>query len=279
MRSAPDSTAIRVALWRALHLHADPPPHVLVDEVGLALADPGDDWLSHPDMDPVVRLRVRASVVARARFIEDLAIGQAGRGVTQYVILGAGLDSFAQRRPDTGLTVFEIDRPGAQDWKRRRLVELGYGLPDRLRFVPVDFEAAASWRTALADAGFDPARPAVVAAAGLSMYLTRGAVMDVLRDSAALAPGSSLAMTFQQPIDLLEPEEHKAREMTLKGARAMGTPFVSFFAPEDIAGMALEAGFRGARHVSSADLTVRYFAGRTDGLHPSSAEQMLVATV
>jgi hypothetical protein len=86
-------------------------------------------------------------------------------------------------------------------------------------------------------------------------------------------------MTFQQPTELLEPEEHKAREMTLKGAQAMGTPFVSFFAPDEIVAMAREAGFRDARHISSADLTARYFAGRTDGLRPSSAEQMLVAAV
>src|SRR5579883_2671305 len=114
---APDSTAVRVALWRALHVLVDPPPHVIADEIGLALAAPDDGWRSRPDMDPDGTRPFRASIVARARFIEDLVIAQADRGVGQYVILGAGLDSFAQRRPEAAarLRVFEVDRPGAQD--------------------------------------------------------------------------------------------------------------------------------------------------------------------
>lgn len=277
----PDPTAVRVALWRALHLYADPSPHVLEDDVGLRLVDPGDDWRLQPDMNPLARARVRASMVARSRFIEDLAVERSAHGVCQYVILGAGLDSFAQRRPGAaaGLTIFEIDQPRTQAWKRRRLVELGFGIPAWLRLVPVDFEAGTSWRKALEVAGFDAVRPAVVAATGLSMYLTREAVAALLRDTASLAPGSTLAMTFQLPTDLLEPEERPGREMTLKAAQAMGTPFVSLFSPREITAMALDAGFRDVRHISAPDMAARYFAGRTDGLRPSSAEEMLLATV
>src|SRR3954463_15158642 len=97
---APDNTAVRVALWRALHVEVDAPPHVLEDEIGLKLAAPDDGWRRRPDMDPGFTRPVRASIVARARFIEDLMIEEAGRGVAQYVVLGAGLDTFAQRRPD-----------------------------------------------------------------------------------------------------------------------------------------------------------------------------------
>jgi methyltransferase (TIGR00027 family) len=102
-------------------------------------------------MDPQFTRPFRASIVARARFIEDLVVEQAGRGLGQYVILGAGLDSFAQRRPEIAsrLRVFEIDQPGRQKWKRQRLIELGFGVPDWLRFVPVDFEASGSWRDGL----------------------------------------------------------------------------------------------------------------------------------
>ena len=96
---APDSTAVRVALWRALHVQADPPPHVLEDEIGLKLVAPEEGWQSRPDMSPFTRA-FRASILARARFIEDLVAGQAVLGVDQYVILGAGLDTFAQRRPE-----------------------------------------------------------------------------------------------------------------------------------------------------------------------------------
>src|ERR1700738_1123275 len=97
--AAPDNTAVRVALWRALHVEVDSPPHVLEDEVGLKLAAPDNGWRSRPDMSPFTR-PFRASIVARARFIEDLVAEQAARGVGQYVILGAGLDTFAQRRPE-----------------------------------------------------------------------------------------------------------------------------------------------------------------------------------
>lgn len=95
----PDSTAVRVALWRAMHVQVDPPPHVFEDEIGLKLTAPPDGWRSRPDMSPFTR-PFRASILARARFIEDLVAEQAACGVRQYVILGAGLDTFAQRRQD-----------------------------------------------------------------------------------------------------------------------------------------------------------------------------------
>ena len=96
--TTPDSTAIRVALWRALHVQADPPPHVLEDELGLRLTAPEADWRQRPDMDLQFTRAFRAGIVARARFVEDLVAEQVGRGVDQYVILGAGLDSFAYRQ-------------------------------------------------------------------------------------------------------------------------------------------------------------------------------------
>ena len=112
-RIAADSTAVRVALWRALHVEVDPPPHVIEDLVGLKLANPEDGWRRRPDMSPFTG-PFRAAIVARARFIEDLVEEQMARSVRQYVILGAGLDTFAQRRPELAsqLRVFEIDRPG-----------------------------------------------------------------------------------------------------------------------------------------------------------------------
>src|SRR6202453_3394721 len=119
----PESTAERVALWRAMHVQADAPPHVLEDEVGLRLIGPDDGWRQRPDMDADGTRGFRAAIVARARFIEDLVTEQAGHGVGQYVILGAGLDTFAQRRPEiaSSLRVFEVDRPGTQAWKQQRL--------------------------------------------------------------------------------------------------------------------------------------------------------------
>src|SRR5438477_3429426 len=227
---AADSTAVRVALWRALHVEVDQPPHVLDDTVCLKLAAPNEGWRRRPDRDPQGTKPFRASIVARARFIEDLVVEQAGRGVGQYVLLGAGLDTFAQRQPEVAsrLKVFEVDRPGPQAWKRRRLVELGYGVPEWLRLVPVDFEAGGSWRDELVRADFDARRPAVVTSTGVSMYLTREAIAAMLREVVSLAPGSTFAMTFLMPLELAEPEVRPGLQMAEKGARASGTPFISF---------------------------------------------------
>lgn len=277
---APDSTAERVALWRALHLEVDAAPHVLEDDIGLKLLDPPDDWRERGDMSPFTQ-PFRASIVARARFIEDLVQAQTARGVRQYVILGAGLDSFAQRRAELAerLTIFEIDRPGPQEWKRRRLIALGYGVPDSLRFVPVDFEAGQSWREALLQSGFDPNAPAVVVSTGVSMYLTREANAATLREVASFAPGSTFAMTFLLPLSMADPAVRPGLEMAEKGARASGTPFISFFTPDEMMAFARENGFRDARHVGAQTLTERYFANRSDGLRPPvNAEELLVAT-
>jgi methyltransferase (TIGR00027 family) len=278
---APDNTAVRVALWRALHVEVDAPPHVLEDTVGLTLAAPEESWRQRGDMHPEGTRLFRASIVARARFIEDLVTEQAARGVDQYVLLGAGLDTFAQRRPEIAarLDVFEIDQPGTQAWKRQRLVETGYGVPDGLKLVPVDFEAGESWRQKLVAAGFDTGRPAMVTSTGVSMYLTREATMAMLREVAFFAPGSTFAMSFLLPLEMAEPAVRPGMEMAAKGARASGTPFISFFRPEQVMAMAREAGFRAARHVSAADLTERYFKDRPDGLRPPfNSEELLIAT-
>ncbi|MCM3804439.1 class I SAM-dependent methyltransferase [Streptomyces sp. DR7-3] len=278
--SAPDSTAVRVALWRAMHVQVDPPPHVLQDEIGLRLAAPDDDWRDRPDMDPDATRGFRAAVVARARFIEDLVAEQADRGVTQYVILGAGMDTFAQRRPEIAsrLRLFEVDQPGPQAWKRHRLVELGYGIPEWLHLVPVDFEASESWLERLTAAGFDPAQPAVIVSTGVTMYLTEDATAATLRQIAGLAPGSTLAMTFLLPAELLDDADRPGLRKSKEGAQAAGTPFISFYAPQDMLALAREAGFKDVRHVSGASHAERYFAGRADGLRPSSGEDLLLAT-
>lgn len=276
----PDHTAVRVALWRALHVQLDPPPHVFDDVVGLRLADPPDGWQRRPDMDPDATKSFRAAIVARARFVEDVVVAQASRGVDQYVILGAGLDSFAQRRPELAsrLRVFEIDQPGTQAWKRQRLIELGFGVPDWLRLVPVDFEAGGSWWEQLTRAGFDAARAAVVASTGVAMYLTKDAIAATLRQIAALAAGSTLVMTFMLPFELAAADERAAAEGAQRGARQAGTPFISFFSPAEMVALARAAGFRTVEHVPPEQGTARYFAGRTDGLRPASSEQLLVAT-
>src|SRR5205085_4893359 len=127
-----------------------------------------DNWRERQDMNPQFSKGMRASIVARARFIEDLVEEQVNQGVTQYVILGAGLDTFAQRRPEIAsrMRVFEIDQPAPQAWKQKRLLELGFGIPEWLRLVPVDFEAGPSLWAQPASGGFHAGQPAVVASPG-----------------------------------------------------------------------------------------------------------------
>ncbi len=276
----PDGTAVRTALWRALHLEVDGAPPVIEDRLGLELADPPEGWRDRPDMDPAGTRGFRASIVGRARFVEDLVAERLDAGVDQYVLLGAGLDTFAERRPDLGerLRVFEVDQPGTQAWKRRRLDEIGVGVPPWLRTVPTDFESDRSWWEALEAAGFDAARPAVVASTGVSMYLTRAATAATLRRLASLAPGSSFVMTFLLPAELVAEEDRPGLEMSARGAQAAGTPFVSYYAPEDLVAMAREAGFAAVRHVPTSEVVHRYFEGRVDGLRPSTGEDVLVAS-
>ncbi len=279
MPEVPDNTAVRTALWRALHVQIDPPPHILEDLVGLELAAPPEGWQERGDMHPEGTRRFRTSIVVRARFIEDLVQEQAESGVSQYVILGAGLDTFVQRRPDMAskVTVFEIDQPETQAWKRQRLIDLGYGVPEWLTLVPVDFEKGDSWPDRLAEAGFDKSKPAVVASTGVSMYLTREANATTLRQIAELAPGSTLAMTFMKPIEMAASEDKAGVQGAAAGARASGTPFISFYTPEEMLAAARDAGFKRVQHISGIDLTLRYFANRSDGLQPSPSEEILIA--
>jgi methyltransferase (TIGR00027 family) len=272
--TGPDSTAIRVALWRARHLEVDQPPHVFVDRIGLELADPEDDWRRRPDMDPQATAGFRGSVVGRARFVEDLVASHPGQ---QYVILGAGLDTYAQRHPGQR-PVFEIDQPTTQAWKRRRLLDVGYAVPSWLHLVPVDFEAGEDWLDRLVDDGFDPSKPAVVASTGVSMYLTKEATAATLAKVATLAPGSTLAMTYLLEPDLVDERDRPGREMSARGAARSNTPFVSFYRPEDVLAMAREAGFARVEHVSGKDIADRYFADRADGFRPSTGEDFLVAS-
>lgn len=276
----PDNTAIRTALWRALHVEVDSLPHVFEDTIGLKLAAPDEGWRDRPDMSPFTR-PFRASILARARFIEDLVTERVAAGVQQYLILGAGLDTFAQRRPEfaSTLRIFEIDQPDTQAWKRRRLIETGFAIPPSLHFVPVDFEAGDNWWEKLMAAGFDENRPGIVASTGVSMYLTKAAIIATLRKVAAFAPNSTLAMSFMLPIDLVDSDIRPGFERAIAGAQASDTPFISFFTPAEMLALAREAGFKEVQHVSSGTLAQRYFANRIDGLRPpNNAEEMLIAT-
>ncbi|NMD57133.1 MULTISPECIES: class I SAM-dependent methyltransferase [Tsukamurella] len=271
---APEDTAARTALWRALHAELDPSP-VLTDTIGLDLLAPAPGWRDRADMDPDFTRGMRAWVATRSRIVEDLVLSS---GIEQYVLLGAGLDTFAQRHPDSTATVFEVDEPGPQQWKRIRLDTLGL-LADRQRFVPVDFESDGDWLTRLHALGLDTLRPAVVSSLGVSMYLTPEATAVTLETVAGLAPGTVFAMTYQPPTESLSGVDRHAREVSMAGAEGNGTPFRSFYTAREATDLARAAGFSSAQTISTEDAATRYFSGRSDGLTPAHGEEMLIATV
>jgi methyltransferase (TIGR00027 family) len=288
-RSAgPDLTAVGAAFGRAAHVRLDDAPYVLEDVVSIGLAD--DEFLRAADLlgpdgrllvsrdDP--RARWRGTFVGRARFVEDLVGERLEDGVAQLVILGAGLDTFAQRRPDMAsrLRIFEVDEPATQRWKQGRLRELGLPIPEGLRFVPVNFESGDSWVRAIAAAGFDLGAPSIVASAGVTQYISVAALETTVREGAGLAPGTTFVCTFVLPVALIDPEERELRLATESRAAARGFPWMSFYSPADICALAAGAGFDDVRHVSASELNERYFRGRSDGLRAASGEQLVVAT-
>ena len=256
----------------------DPSPLVFIDEIGQKIVGE-DGWRSRDDMNPHFSKSMRASIVGRARFIEDLVEEQVNRGTTQYVILGAGLDTFVQRRPEVAsrVRVFEVDQPGPQAWKQKRLIELGFNIPPSLNFVPVDFEKGQSWWDQLIISGFDLKKPAIVVSTGVSMYLTKEANRATFKQVAGLATGSTFASTFMLTLDILDSPERSIMEFVMQKAEKSGTPFLSLYSPQEILELSHEAGFLRSQCYSGNDIFQQYFAQRTDGLNPGNAEAFVVA--
>lgn len=272
----PDSSAVRTALWRALHVQIDPAPHLLADEIGLAIAAPEPGWQQRRDMDPQGTAGHRLALVARTRFVEDLLVEE---GIGQYVLLGAGLDTFAQRHADDDVVVFEVDQPGPQTWKRHRLEALGLGVADHLRLVPVDFESTDDWWVELLVAGFDADAPALVSSSGVSMYITKPATESTLSRLVQLAPGSIVAMTFMYPLELVDEIDRPALIGAARGAESAGTPWLSFYSPEEMASLATDAGFRHVTCIPTNELAERAGVGRSNGARASSGEGILIARI
>jgi len=274
----PDNTALRTALWRALHVQMDEKPHIFEDEIGIKLIKPEKDWMERPDMKYTKRLR--ASIVARARFIEDLAKEQIEKGVKQYVLLGSGLDSFAQRNKkiSSSIDIYEIDQPDTLTWKKEKLIENGYIISENLHFVPVDFETS-SWWDELLKNDFDIHQKTFVSCTGVTLYLTKEAIVETLSKLTLLSTGSIIAIAFYLPIELLDEEDRQMQEIATKGAEASGTPFVSFFPIKEIEKLAKEIGLIEIKTISTKDMTDMYFKNRSDNLLPASGEYFLVAKI
>ncbi|MFB7718520.1 class I SAM-dependent methyltransferase [Nocardia sp. NPDC056100] len=280
MESAPSRTAMFAAISRGLFRLENAPPWVLDDALALALVGPV--WQRLRDrfdpMFPVTVLREsRAAVCTRSRYAEDrLATGD----FTQYVILGAGLDSFAWRRPDLlgSLTVFEVDHPASQAWKLERVRELGLPLTDRQVFVPVDFEAGPV-EDALGPAGFDWAQPAMFCWTGVAPYLTAQAIESGLRTIAAAAPGSEVVLSYRADDAALDDVGTEFARIYTPIAAAVGEPLQPGWPVSEIERVVGGCGLKVVDHPTRADLQQRYFAGRADGLRPYTFETLVTARV
>jgi methyltransferase (TIGR00027 family) len=255
-------TALGVAALRAAHQVLDQQPLILEDPVAIRLLDPGA--LQHirgkeAELQGPSARGLRSHVVLRSRFTEDHLRERAEAGVSQYVILGAGLDTFAYRQPSwaRGLSVFEVDHPATQEAKRMRLHAGGLECPPNLAFAPVDFESS-SLREGLQAAGLDFTRPAFFSWLGVTMYLTEEAIDATLRFAAAFPAGSGMVLTFAQP------EGSGLADL----AAAAGEPWITRFTPLGMETKLRETGFSRVAFLEPEEAAARYYQDRSDGLPP-----------
>ena len=211
---------------------------------------------------------VHGEMLARARFCEDALERAVEYGIHQYVIIGAGLDSFALRRQDLAaqLTVFEFDHPASQAEKRARLARLGETMPGNLVFVPVDLERETMGQ-ALTRSRFDREAPAFFGWLGVTYYLSREAVSATLRgiaDTAAL--GSEVVLDYSVPAETLSLEERECLQHVLAFAARRGEPWKSFFTPGEFAREAQALGYEEVATISPEEQERLYFLGRDDDL-------------
>jgi len=259
-------TAHRVAIRRAAHQLLDE-PRVLDDPLALLIigAETAQELRSNPKEHHAFSRAFRAFMAARSRYAEDELARAVAHGVTQYVILGAGLDTFAYRNPHPGLRVFEIDHPATQAWKREQLQAAAIPVPPSLTFVPVDFEQQ-TLESGLNHCGFNTAAPAFFSWLGVTPYLTHTACMTTLSLIARMPAGSGVVFDFAVDPALLNPGQRQALDALSKRVAAAGEPFQLFFDPEKLQDELRSLGFHRTEFLQGKELNARYFKDRTDGL-------------
>ena len=276
----PSRSALTVASLRAVHQLLDE-PLVFPDPMALPLLGASTEAALRDDPfvlnDPMAR-GLRAALVVRSRFVEDELARCVAAGVRQYVLLGAGLDTFAYRNPygDEDLRVFEVDHPGTQRWKQQLLAEAGIGVPPSLTFVSVDFERD-DLGGALRQAGFRADQAACVSWMGVTMYLTADAVLRTLGTLAGFAAGSCLCFDYRVPATMLNPIERVVSDVMGQQVAALGEPWLSTFDPAQLQSQLLELGFSSAESATADDLNRRYFARRKDGLRTGASVRLMCA--
>src|SRR5215469_3828101 len=280
MEAEPSRTAMLAAVARGRLRLEETPPWVLDDAFALVLVGPV--WQELRErlaslLPGQVRREASAAVCTRSRYAEDqLAAGT----FAQYVILGAGLDSFAWRRPDLlrCLRVFEVDHPASQAWKLERARDLALPLSDAQVFVPVDFEVE-SVQAALRTAGFDWGQPALFSWTGVAPYLTAQAIESTLRTIAGAAAGSEVVLSYLAEEPILDDVGREFIRIYTPLAASIGEPLQPGWPAIEIERLISRCGLKVIDHPARADLEHRYFAHRVDGLRPYNVEALVTARV
>lgn len=274
-------TMISAAAWRAAHLDHDDPV-VLHDDLAGALAGDASPYQAEAVRDGThgtTGFHYRWNMVMRGRLAEDtLAERRSTHGTRQYVVLGAGLDSFAIRNPYDDVTVFEIDTPRSQEWKLDRLAQIGIPIGETVRHVACDFETQ-DFGEELIASGFDPSGTAVAAWLGVSYYLTEDAIRSSLQRMAEWPPGSTVVFDYvlaEHLWDRIDGYDPTVIRAVIDGVAAAGEPFLSLFDDDAITELCRSAGFGEVELLDHTEMVARYLPGR-QGLTPGPDPVLKVA--
>ena len=282
-------------MMRAAHVLLDNEPKILRDDLALGLRGVENEAAlravlsglqaeiaqkTTPEFAHTLSRATRALMAWRSRYVEDELEEALQRGVAQYVILGAGLDSFAYRRRDLAgvVRVFEVDHPATQHWKRARLHTLGVEIPSNVTFVPIDFEQQ-TLREGLRAGGYRMEEPGVFSWLGVTAYLTEDAILSTLRDVASLAAGTEIIFQYEELESQLDAESQRIVAVTKTFVAARGEPWLSFFDPANLRARVQELGFAEVGDFRPEDANARYFAGRRDELRAFPASHLMKAQV
>ncbi|MCP2258888.1 methyltransferase, TIGR00027 family [Streptoalloteichus tenebrarius] len=280
--SQASQTAVMAAAARAAHLLVDAEPRIFADTVAAALlGDRAEELLGYHRVHGAhpILAGARAQAVTRSRYTEDALAGAVRRGVTQYVVLGAGLDSFAYRSALADrLRVFEVDHPATQRGKRDALAAAGIAEPATLTFVPVDFETD-SLADQLRRAGFDATRPAMVSWLGVTMYLTREALGQTLAVLGGFAPGSEIIADYILPAEMRDGAGAAYVSAVMSAAADGGEPWLTVLSPDAMSALLEEHGFVVVEHVGQRDSVDAALWERTDALRPAELANLVRARV
>jgi methyltransferase (TIGR00027 family) len=295
MDTEASKTAIGAAMMRAAHLVLDDDPKIFRDDLAMRFSGYETETALRDQLklnqitaseklgaDAAQRLfqSVRAGVTIRSRVTEDALFEAMKRGITRYVVLGAGLDSFAWRRADLAdkLEVYEIDHPASQDWKRARLRDLGIASTPNIHFIPIDFEKQ-TLLEGMREGRLPLDKPLFFSWLGVTLYLTREIVLDTLRQIATLPSGTEISFTFRVPASQLKAQDEQIAKLVASSAASVNEPFLSAFEPDELAARVRELGFSHVTHVGPKETNATYFAGRSDGLEGHTLSHIMLARV